>query len=77
MSRNYQNHPELYPDVAAQDPDVHYLKHMTPDCTDDCRIRDRIRLLTNILDDANRTDCFEDAKSLENEINQLRRQLSS
>lgn len=25
MSRNYQNHPELYPDVAAQDPDVHYL----------------------------------------------------
>lgn len=53
------------------------LKHMTPDCTDDCRIRDRIRLLTNILDDANRTDCFEDAKSLENEINQLRRQLSS
>ena len=50
---------------------------MTPDCTDDCRIRDRIRLLTNILDDANRTDCFEDAKSLEREINQLRRQLSS
>lgn len=25
MSRNYQNHFELYPDVAAQDPDVHYL----------------------------------------------------
>ena len=29
MSRNYQNHPELYPEVAAQDPDVHYLKHMS------------------------------------------------
>ena len=77
MSRNYQNHPELYPDVAAQDPDVHYLKPMTPDCTDDCRIRDRIRLLTTCLDDANRTDCVEEAKSLELEINQLRRQLSS
>ena len=25
MSRNYQQHPELYPEVSAYDPDVHYL----------------------------------------------------
>ena len=27
MSRNYQNHPELYPSVAAHDPHNHYLKN--------------------------------------------------
>ena len=25
MSRNYQNHPELYPEVSSIHPDVHYL----------------------------------------------------
>ena len=27
MSRNYQNHPNLYPEVAALDPSVHFLSN--------------------------------------------------
>ena len=49
---------------------------MTPDCTHEQLLRDRIRLLTYCLNDAIKTDCSEDAKSLERQINQLRRQLS-
>ena len=26
MSRNYQNHPELYPSVTSHDPNVHHLQ---------------------------------------------------
>ena len=61
MSRNYQNHPELYPEVAAKDPDVHYLKPMTPEqrdkliddyayrCVDDMDIKDMCRALAESI----------------------------
>ena len=48
MSRNYQNHPELYPDVAAQDPDVHYLK---TNMTEQNIARIDLVILANQLDD--------------------------